>query len=297
MNRIPAVNQLRQRIATALCEAAVSLEEPLMGRLRQALETEQTSGGGGSDSVEASIEVLKAILENLELSKKTRLPMCQDTGMVLAFIDVGPDCPLSMNEVAQALDGGVSDAVASGWFRHSVVDDPLFDRTNTASGLPAVVHWRQVDSGALTVHMMLKGFGCENCCAVRMLNPTATVDEVVRCIGDIVRLAGGKPCPPVVLGIGIGGTMDQAAVLSKRALCRPVGEHHHDERYAALERSIMEEVQRTRIGAGGFGGMVTALWAAVEYFPTHIAGLPVAVSISCWADRKAIVHFGGDHDA
>jgi fumarate hydratase subunit alpha len=233
------------------------------------------------------------IRENLAIADATGLPMCQDTGMVVAFVEMGPDVQLSMQEIGEALDSGIALAVRDGFFRNSVVLDPVFDRENTRTNLPAVVHWFPKNSGGLTIRMMLKGFGSENCSALAMLNPTAGVETVLSTILDMVRNAGGKPCPPIVLGVGLGGTAERALLLSKKALLREVGSVHPDPRYARLEQQLFDSIQGLHIGPGGFGGPLTALAVAVEYEPTHIAGLPVGVSISCWADRTAVVQWGG----
>jgi len=233
------------------------------------------------------------ILENIKISHTTRLPLCQDTGMVVVWIAVGPKCQLGMHVIEAAVNAGIAEAVVQGYFRNSIVDDPLFDRINTNTNLPAVLHWTTCPTGDLSIALMLKGFGSENCGGVAMLAPTAGESGVLEAVAAIVRKAGGKPCPPIILGVGLGGTMEQAAWLSKKALYRPVGEPHPQARYAELECRILARVQEERIGSGGFGGTVTALAVAVEHYPTHIAGLPVAVSISCWADRKALLRFGG----
>ena len=298
--------EITRRVSEGLLHAATHVEDALVKYLHLALAEEKHALGkikGRSDAqeekagwkIEASIHVLQMILENLEVADRTALPLCQDTGMVVGTIEMGPSCILGMHAIEAAINAGIENAVTTGYFRRSVVADPLYDRINTGTNLPAIFHWRTMEKGELVVSLMLKGFGSENCGGVVMLAPTAGEEGVVEAVVDIVRKAGGKPCPPIVLGVGIGGTMDQAAVLSKQALFRNVGVHHADPRYAALERRIKEKTQRLGIGAGGFGGTITALSVAIEAVPTHIAGLPVAVSISCWADRKTILVFGGSH--
>ncbi len=299
-----SLDTIRQRVRDGLLEAATHVEDALVDTLERALATERHEslalssasgipGGQERDRLDASIQALEMILENIKISHATRLPLCQDTGMVVGWIAVGPECQLSMHAIENAVNAGISEAVLLGYFRNSIVDDPLFNRINTNTNLPAVLHWTTSPTGGLSIALMLKGFGSENCGGVAMLSPTAGEDGVVGAIASIVRKAGGKPCPPIILGIGLGGTMEQAAWLSKKALYRPVGQPHPQAPYAQLERKILSRVQEERIGAGGFGGTVTALAVAVEHFPTHIAGLPVAVSISCWADRKALLQFGG----
>lgn len=294
---------LVERVCEALLHAATHLEPALEQRLEQ---MEQQTGAlldalaeddGKKPSYEASLEVLGMIRRNLALSAETRLPMCQDTGMVVYFVEMGPDVALGMHEIESALEEAVSSAVRQGNFRNSVVAEPLFERTNTGSNLPPVIHWFTKKEDGLTIRAMLKGFGSENCSATRMLNPTSSADTVVDTIVEMVKAAGGKPCPPIVVGVGLGGTAERAALLAKKALLRPIGEAHPDPRYAQLESQTEAAIQHTHIGPGGFGGPLTTLGVAIEYEPTHIAGMPLAVNISCWADRKATVEFGGEDDA
>jgi fumarate hydratase subunit alpha len=297
---------IRERVRDGLLEAVTHVEPALVQSLQHALAMERrelqslpsallAADESPRNRLEASIQVLEMILENIGISHATSLPLCQDTGMVVGWIEIGPQCPLSMHVIEAAVNAGIREAVVKGFFRNSIVDDPVFDRLNTNTNLPAVLHWTPSPTGDLTIALMLKGFGSENCGGIAMLAPTVGEGGVIEAIADLVRKAGGKPCPPIILGIGVGGTMDQAAWLSKKALYRPVGQPHPQAPYAQLEHKILLRVQEERIGAGGFGGTVTALAVAVEQFPTHIAGLPVAVSISCWADRKALLRFGGSY--
>jgi fumarate hydratase subunit alpha len=173
------------------------------------------------------------------------------------------------------------------------VADPLNGRKNTGNNLPAVIHHEMTKGADLKISLMLKGFGSENCSRLVMLKPTAGREEVINTIAEIVTSAGGSPCPPSILGIGIGGTMDYAAKLSKKALLRELDDTHTDPYYARLELDIYKRVNELGIGGGGLGGAITTLGVKVEKFATHIAGLPVAVSVNCWADRKTIVEFKG----
>ncbi len=288
-------------IREALLEASLHLEPSLMARLEwmrtetlhaiEALNPDDTK----QHPYKASLEVLEMIQENLRLADSHGLPMCQDTGMIVAFIEIGPDVPLSMQAIERALLAGAKEAVQAGSFRNSVVTEPVYDRVNTGTNLPPVIHWFPKETPGLTISMLLKGFGSENCSALTMLNPTAGHAGVVEAVVEMVRSSGGKPCPPIVVGIGLGGTAERAALLSKRALLREVGVSHTDSRYAQLESDIFDAIQTLHIGPGGFGGPLTALAVALEYEETHIAGLPVAVSISCWADRKASIVWEGPY--
>lgn len=276
---------LAERIAHELVHAVSHLSEDVLARIHWAQEMETR---------EASRAVLDAIVRNLEIADAEALPMCQDTGMFLVFVDVGKSCPLGLDAIEQAILQGCSLAVNKAYYRRSVVQEPVYERTNTDTNLPPVIWWQPVEGSSLTIQILLKGFGSENCCQVRMLNPTCGEEGVVDAVKSIVQSAGGKPCPPIFLGVGLGGSMDRAAFLSKRALLRQVGQSNPDPRYAALEEKILAAVQQTDIGSGGLGGEITALGVAVEQEPTHIAGLPLAVSINCWADRKATVVWEGE---
>ena len=280
--------KLAERIRDALKHAVVELDEDVLAAIQTAFEREQ---------FEAPKAVLQAVLKNLALAKETGLPMCQDTGLLLVFADVGRSCPLSLREIEASIMEGCSMAVEQAYFRRSIVKEPVFDRINTQTNLPPVIWWNSVDGSGLQIRILLKGFGSENCSSVRMLNPTGGKEAVVEAVKQIVKTAGGKPCPPIFVGVGLGGTMDRAAYLSKRALLRDVRLSHSDPRYAKLEQDILAAIQSLGIGSGGLGGSITALHVAIEEESTHIAGLPLAVSINCWADRKAVVEWKEGEDA
>lgn len=289
--RAALVDALKQ----AVKEAAVRLEPSLMEALVRMKGTyeeslrETTEGDRAFGQVSTGLTMLSMILENLEIASRTGRPMCQDTGMLIAFVSIGPDSPFTMHQLEQIITETSQEAFTEGSFRYSIVDDPLFDRVNTRSNLPILIHWDTVREGRGDIRVILKGFGSENCSAMKMFNPTATEEEIVSFICEEVKRAGGKPCPPVVLGVGIGSSAEGSALLAKKALLRDVGTPHRDSRYAAFERRILAAVQETGVGPGGFGGPLTALGVSVEYAPTHIAGLPVSLAISCWADRKGHV--------
>lgn len=280
--------KLAERIRDALMHAVVELDEPVLDLIKRAY---------GQEEREPAKAVLDAILKNLELAKETGLPMCQDTGLFLVFADVGRTCPLSFGSIEASIMEGCETAVQQAYFRRSIVAEPVFDRTNTQNNLPPVIWWNIVEGSGLTLRILLKGFGSENCSSVRMLNPTGGKEAVVEAVRQIVQKAGGKPCPPIFVGVGLGGTMDRAAYLSKRALLRDVRQANSDARYAALEQEILASIQTLGIGSGGLGGTITALHVAVEQESTHIAGLPLAVSINCWADRKATITWKEGEDA
>lgn len=270
------MKRLEVEIKDKVIEASRKLNPDVYEKLKKAYERE--------DGEEGRI-VLKAILDNIGIASKTGLPLCQDTGMFWVLVSYASSSPYSLNELLDAVKSALEKAAEEGYFRKSIVSEPVFDRLNTKSNLPAVINIELIEGDVSTVDVLLKGFGSENCSAVRMLNPTAGKDGVVSAVLEMVKAAGGKPCPPMFLGIGIGGSLDRAALLSKKALIAK--REHDDERYDELEDEILEKVNALGIGAGGLGGKNTALEVNIEYEGTHIAGLPVALSVSCWADRKA----------
>ena len=270
------MKRLEEEIKNKVIEASRKLSPDVYEKLKKAYERE--------DGEEGRI-VLKAILDNIGIASKTGLPLCQDTGMFWVLVSYASSSPYSLNELLDTVKSALEKAAEEGYFRKSIVSEPVFDRLNTKSNLPAVINIELIEGDVSTVDVLLKGFGSENCSAVRMLNPTAGKDGVVSAVLEMVKAAGGKPCPPMFLGIGIGGSLDRAALLSKKALIAK--RVHDDERYDELEEEILEKVNALGIGAGGLGGKNTALEVNIEYEGTHIAGLPVALSVSCWADRKA----------
>ncbi len=286
---------LAAAVKQAVKQAAVYLEPSLMDslvRMRESYEEQLKAipeGGREFGRISSSLTMLSMILENLDIARKTGRPMCQDTGMLIAFVSLGPEAPFTMHQLEQIIIEASRDAFTEGSFRYSIVSDPLFDRINTRNNLPVLIHWDTASEGRGDIRFILKGFGSENCSATRMFNPTADEDEIIRFICEEVKSSGGKPCPPIVLGVGVGASAEGSALLAKKALLRDVGSPHPDGRYAAFERRILEAVQKTGVGPGGFGGPLTALGVSVEYAPTHIAGLPVSLAISCWADRKGHV--------
>ncbi|WP_041424220.1 fumarate hydratase [Thermosediminibacter oceani] len=231
--------------------------------------------------------VLDQIIQNAEIAARERIALCQDTGMAVLFVELGQDVRIAGDDFNEAVNAGVREAYEQGYLRKSVVDDPLFDRKNTGDNTPAVVHLEIVKGDRIKFIAVPKGFGSENMSSIKMLTPAEGVKGVKDFVVGSVLKAGPNPCPPVVVGVGIGGTMEKAALLAKKALTRPLDRRHPDERYAQLESEILNLINSSGIGPGGLGGRTTALAVNIEYFPTHIAGLPVAVNISCHAYRHA----------
>lgn len=233
--------------------------------------------------------VLDSILENAQLAQEQSLPVCQDTGFVLVFIQQGYNLEIIDEPLVPMIHRAIEDAYRDGYFRRSVVADPLENRQNTGTNLPPGVYFDWVEGDGLSISCLSKGFGSENYSRTYMLKPTQGPEAIVEKVVEVMNLAGGNCCPPVILGIGIGGTMDWAAKLSKQALLRDLKNHHPNPYYANLEHQILQRVNGLGLGAGGLGGKITALGVHIETYPTHIAGLPVAISVNCWAERKAIL--------
>lgn len=241
---------------------------------------------GNRESDPLCREVLCDLCRNLDAAKEMHIPICQDTGMAVVFLEIGQEVHLVGGSLREAVDRGVAAGYMEGYLRCSVVSDPL-RRVNTGDNTPAVLHTSIVDGDQVKVMVAPKGFGSENMSAVKMFTPSATPEDIVRFVADTVSIAGSNPCPPVVLGVGIGGDFELCAYLAKKALCRDVSVRNSDPFYAELEQKMLDACNRTGVGAQGFGGDVTALAVNIEQYPTHIAGLPVAVNVGCHVTRHA----------
>lgn len=228
--------------------------------------------------------VLGDLLENVTAGAQENLPLCQDTGMAVVFLNIGQDVHLVGGNLSKAVDEGVRQGYEEGFLRKSVVRDPL-NRVNTKDNTPAVLHIRIVPGDKVEITVAPKGFGSENMSRLTMLKPADGVQGMKEFVLETVRLAGPNPCPPIVVGVGVGGTFDKVTLLAKEALLRPINESNPDPFYASLEKELLEEINQLGIGPQGFGGLTTALGVNICYYPTHIAGLPVAVNINCHVTR------------
>lgn len=231
--------------------------------------------------------VLSQLLLNNRIAASDQVPICQDTGMSVVFVDLGQDVHLTGGDYEEAIQEGVRTAYTQGYFRKSVVSEPLFERVNTKDNTPAVIHTRIVPGDKVRILAVAKGFGSENMSALKMLVPADGIEGVKKFVLQTVQNAGPNPCPPIIVGIGIGGTFEQAALMAKRMTARPLDEENPDPRYAALEKELLEKINRLGIGPAGIGGNTTALKVNIEYAATHIAGLPIAINICCHAARHA----------
>ena len=228
-------------------------------------------------------EILERIVENYTIAREKAQPICQDTGVACVFLKIGQDVHVN-GSIEEAVNEGVRQGYGEGYLRKSVVRDPL-DRVNTGDNTPAMLYYELVPGDKLEITVAPKGFGSENMSAIKMLRPSDGLQGVKDFVKKVVEDAGPNPCPPIVVGVGIGGTFDKAAYLAKKALMRSVDERHSDPFYAKLEEELLAEINELGIGPQGFGGKTTALAVNIEKFPTHIAGLPVAVNINCHVTR------------
>lgn len=231
-------------------------------------------------------EILGTLLENATIAKEEMSPMCQDTGMTVVFVEMGQEVRIEGGFIEDAINEGVRRGYEKGFLRKSVVKDPL-DRINTKDNTPAVVHYQIVPGDSFNITVAPKGFGSENMSRLKMLKPSQGVEGVKDFVIETVFEAGANPCPPIIVGIGIGGTMEKSAFLSKKALLRPVGTTNPNSNLAALEEELLTKINKLGIGPAGLGGSTTALAVHILTYPTHIAGLPLSVNIGCHATRHA----------
>ncbi len=260
----------------AMCiEANFNLPTDVVKQLEVMKENENSESAKG---------ILKIIQENAEIARQERVPMCQDTGMVVVFIEIGQDVHISGGLLEDLVNEGIKQGYAEGFLRKSVVNDPI-ERVNTKDNTPAVIHYDLVLGDQLKITIAPKGFGSENMSQIKMLKPSEGIEGIKAFIIQTVETAGPNPCPPIILGIGIGGTFEKAALMSKKALMRDLGTEHEQSYYNNLEVDLLNEINALGIGPQGFGGKTTALGVHIETAPTHIAGLPVAVNIGCHAYR------------
>ena len=236
---------------------------------------------------ETAKSVLSDLESNIAAAKELDIPVCQDTGMAVIFAEIGQDVHISGENFEDAVNRGVAQGYTDGLLRKSVVRDPFFDRVNTNDNTPAVIHTRIVPGDKIKITAAPKGFGSENMSALKMFTPSAKREDIIGFVVDAVKKAGSNPCPPIVVGIGIGGDFEYSALLAKKALCRSVSQRNENGLYAAMENELLEKINALDIGPQGFGGQTTALAVNIETYPTHIAGLPVAVNIGCHVTRHA----------
>lgn len=269
------------RVAETVARLCVQANRELPGDLEACI---------GCAAKEETSRIGRPILEdlraNLGAARELGLPICQDTGVAVVFAEIGQEVHLTGGPFEDAVNEGVRRGYVDGLLRCSMVADPL-RRVNTGDNTPAVLHTRVVPGDRLRLLVAPKGFGSENMSRIRMFTPSAAPEDIVAFVAETAKIAGSNPCPPMVLGVGIGGDFELCALLAKKALCRPVSQPNPDPFYADLEKKMLERVNKLDIGPQGFGGKATALAVAVEWYPTHIAGLPAAVNVGCHVTRHA----------
>ena len=269
------VSVIKEAVAK-LCEEANLLLPPMMReKIESCIPVEESP---------VCKEVLGDIVKNIDCAKELNVPICQDTGMAVIFLEIGQDVHFTGGSLYNAINEGVAKGYVEGKLRLSVVKDPL-RRVNTGDNTPAIIHTSIVDGDKVKIMVAPKGFGSENMSRIKMFTPSATREDIIAFVTETVNVAGSNPCPPIVVGVGIGGDFEQCAYLSKKALCRDLTVRNPDPFYAELEEAMLTEINKTGIGSQGFGGTVTALYLNIEAAPTHIAGLPVAVNIGCHVTR------------
>lgn len=275
--RTISCQSITDSIAELCIKANTALPEDIRALIDRASISEKSPAGK---------DVLRDLRENYILAEKERIPICQDTGMAVVFAELGQDLHITDGNFEDAINEGVRQGYEKGFLRKSVVKDPL-RRENTGDNTPAVIHTRIVQGDKLKLTLAPKGFGSENMSAVKMFLPSCTVGEILDFIVETVDKAGSNPCPPVILGVGLGGTLEMAALIAKKALTRPMDMRNADPFYAELEENALAKINALGLGPQGFGGTTTALAVNIEAYPTHIAGLPCVVNVGCHVTRHA----------
>ena len=266
---------ITQEVKKLVMEANYFLPEDVLESLKESQKNENW---------ELASQVIGKIVENAEIAKNDAVPMCQDTGMAVVFVEIGQEVSVVNGYIEDAINQGIREGYTEGYLRKSVVIDPL-NRVNTKDNTPGIIHYSIVPGDKLSIMIAPKGFGSENMSRIKMCKPAEGIQGVKDFVVETAEIAGPNPCPPIVIGVGVGGTFEKAAYLAKKALTRSFDSYNENPFYADLEKELLEKVNALGIGPQGFGGKTTALRVFIEYYPTHIAGLPVAVNINCHATR------------
>jgi fumarate hydratase subunit alpha len=272
------VNQIKNKVKKLFLKANYHINKDLMVKLEEALEQETSPTGK---------YVLQMIIENNQIASSEEIAICQDTGLAVVFVEVGQEVHLIGGDFNEAINQGVKEAYQEGYLRKSVVDDPVFERKNTKTNTPAIIYTDIVPGDKIKLLVTPKGFGSENMSTIAMLKPADGAEGIINFVVETVKKAGPNPCPPTIIGVGIGGTIDKAMVIAKKAIVRKINQPNKNPKYAALEKEILTKINNLGIGPAGLGGNITSLAVHIDYLPTHIAGLPVAVNVCCHAARHA----------
>ena len=270
------VEEITRTVEKLCIESNYYLPEDVKKALEEALEKEESPLG---------VEILSDILKNQEIARTKDVPICQDTGLAVIFLELGQDVRLVGGNLNEAIDEGVRRGYKKGYLRKSAVDDPFIVRKNTGDNTPAIIHTKVVSGENIKLILAPKGGGSENMSALAMLKPSDGIKGIKKFVLDTVEKAGSNPCPPIIVGIGIGGTIEKTTLIAKQSLLRKVGEHNPNPKVAELEKELLEEINKLGIGPQGFGGRTTALAVNIETFPAHIASMPVAINIQCHVAR------------
>ncbi|MCX5750378.1 MAG: fumarate hydratase [Candidatus Saganbacteria bacterium] len=273
MRKISA-EKIKETIESIILEVAFNLPEDVCAALESAHKKEASKLGKS---------ILKDLVDNIKVAKDEKLPLCQDTGFVVIFMEIGQEVQIE-GDLHKAINEAVAKAYQEGYLRKSIVSDPI-QRKNSGDNTPAIVYTEIVPGDKIKIKLLTKGGGAENCSAIRMFNPTVGAEEIEKFVIETVKNAGPNACPPIIVGIGIGGTFDKAAQIAKKSLFRKIGTHNSKPHIAKMEESLLGKINKTGIGPGGLGGKITALAVNTETFPCHIASLPVAVNIECHSHR------------
>ncbi len=268
--------QITETVSSLFQEACVYLPEDVLAALNQAKETEESP---------VAKDVLDKMLENTEISRKEKTPLCQDTGTAVVFLEIGQEVHITGGDLYTAINEGVRQGYEKGYLRKSMAEQPFSARVNTKDNTPAVIHTDIVPGDKLKIGAIPKGGGSENCSRLTALTPAKGRQGIIDFVVNLVDESGSNPCPPVIIGVGVGGTTDKTMALAKKALLRKLGEPNPDPEVAELERDILQRVNNLGIGPMGYGGRITALAVHAEVFPAHIASMPVAVNMQCWCAR------------
>ena len=277
-----SASEITEKVSQLCMDANFNLNEDILDALRDSYEAEVSP---------VAKEVFAELLENAKIARECQMPLCQDTGVAVIFVEIGEDIEIVGGRLYDAINVGVREGYKKGFLRKSMVKDPL-NRINTGDNTPAIIHTEVTSENYLKITFMAKGGGCENMSRLAMLTPADGKEGVINFVVETVKIAKANPCPPVIVGVGIGGTFDYAALLAKKSLLRPLGTKHIDPDTANLENEMLERINNLGIGAQGLGGWVTAMSVHVERYPCHIASLPIAVNIECHAHRVKTIVLG-----
>lgn len=270
------ISQITEAVASLAQEINYCLDDATINILKKSQRKEKSKLGK---------EALRQIVENIKIASQERIPLCQDTGTSIIFLEIGEKTRIIGGSLEKAINEGIKKGYRQGYLRNSIVDDVLFTRKNTESNTPAIIHTQIVPGDKIALSLMAKGAGSENMSRLAMLKPSEGIEGVKKFALKTIQEAGANPCPPIVVGIGIGGSMEKAAILAKKALLRKTREPNKDKKISALEKDLLKEINHLGLGPQGLGGEITGMAVHIETYPTHLGSLPVAVNINCWAAR------------